>query len=122
MAKENIKAFFEALSKDETIQKAMKEKELGYTGSKEDREAVIKAVLIPVAEEAGYTFTLEELKELEKGMREEGELAENELESVAGGTDDWGVWGVCFLAGIGGGGTCVVVGFGFCFINGWGNA
>ena len=85
MTQENIKVFFEALSKDEALQQALKEKALSYTGSKEDREAVVEAILIPVAKKAGYAFTLEELKEFEKGMRPEGELNESELEAVAGG-------------------------------------
>ena len=115
MAKENIKAFFEALSKDESIQQALKAKELAYTGIKEDREAIVKEVLIPVAEEAGYVFTLEELKEFEKGMRPEGELDENELEAVAGGVEDWGV---CVLAGLGWGTMCAVIGVTLCVVAG----
>ena len=115
MAKENVKAFFEALFKDEAIQQALKAKELAYTGSKEDREAVVKEVLIPVAEEAGYAFTLEELKAFEKGMCLEGELSENELEAVAGGMN----WGVCFIFGFGEGSSCLVVGSGLCVVGGW---
>ena len=115
MAKENVKAFFEALSKDESIQQALKAKELAYTGIKEDREAIVKEVLIPVAEEAGYDFTLEELKEFEKGMRPEGELDENELEAVAGGVEDWGV---CVFAGLGWGTMCAVIGVTLCVVAG----
>ena len=116
MAKENVKAFFEALSKDEAIQQALKAKELAYTGSKEDREAVVKEVLIPVAEEAGYAFTLEELKEFEKGMCLEGELSENELEAIAGGETT--TWGVCVFVGVGWGSGCRVVGVGLCGVYG----
>ena len=117
MAKENVKAFFEALSKDESIQQVLKAKELAYTGIKEDREAIVKEVLIPVAEEAGYDFTLEELKEFEKGMRPEGELDEGELESIAGGVD---VWGACVVVGIGYGTTCFIVGGSLCVVAGLG--
>ena len=115
MATENIKAFFEALSKDEALQQALKEKELAYTGAKEDREAVMEAIVLPVAREAGYDFTLEELNELEKCMQAEGELAEEELESVAGGM----VWGVCFFIGLGAGYMCTVVALGICVVAGW---
>ena len=115
MAKENIKAFFEALSKDEALQKALKEKELAYTGAKEDREAVVAEVLIPAAKAAGYDFTAEELKEFDKGMRPEGELDESELESVAGGL----TWGVCVMFGLGGGDMCTVAGGTACFIVGF---
>ena len=115
MAKENVKAFFEVLSKDEAIQQALKAKEAAYTGIKEDREIVVKEVLIPVAEEAGYTFTLEEVKEFEKGMRAEGELAENELESIAGGIE---MWGVCVVLGAAWGDWCRVIGVGGCIVAG----
>ena len=115
MAKENVKAFFEALSKDESIQQALKAKELAYTGIKEDREAIVKEVLIPVAEEAGYAFTMEELKEFEKGMRPEGELDEDELEAVAGGL----TWGICVMAGLGGGDMCFIVGGTACIVVGF---
>ena len=115
MAKENIKAFFEALSKDEALQKALEEKELAYTGAKEDRETVVAEVLIPAAKAAGYDFTAEELKEFDKGMRPEGELDESELESVAGGVEDWGL---CVLAGIGWGTMCAVIGITVCVVAG----
>ena len=116
MAKENIKAFFEVLSQDEAIQKALKEKELAYTGIKEDREAVVKEVLLPVAEEAGYAFTLDELKEFEKEAQAERELDEAELESVAGGAV--GTWGICVFFGVGGGDLCVGPGFTICVVAG----
>ena len=114
MAKENVKAFFEALSQNEALQQVLKEKELAYTGDKEDREAVVNEVLLPVAEEAGYAFTLEELKEIEEGMRPEGEVDEDELEAVAGGV----IWGVCVMVGIGGG-DCFFLGAGLCVVGGW---
>ena len=115
MANENIKAFFEALSQDESLQQALREKELAYTGAKENREAIVQEVLIPVAEEAGYAFTLEELKEFEKGMRLEGEIDEGELEAVAGGTN---MWGACAVVGIAWGEYCKVIGIGGCIIMG----
>ena len=115
MTKENIKAFFEALSQDEALQKALKEKELAYTGAKDDRETIVETIVIPVAKAAGYDFTLEELKEFEKGMRPEGELDESELEAVAGGVEDWGL---CILAGIGWGTMCAVIGITICVVAG----
>ena len=122
MAVENVKAFFEVLSKDEAIQQALKAKEAAYTGSKEDRDAVVEAILLPVAKEAGYEFTLEELKKFAKSMWPEGELDEAELEAVAGGG------GFCLILGFGsqgdtyvsesvsnhvGSGTCSGIGIGF---------
>ena len=115
MVTESVKAFFDALSKDEALQQALKEKEVAYTGMKEDREAIVKEVLLPVAEEAGYDFTMKELKEFEKGMRAEGELGEDELEAVAGGL----TWGLCLMVGIGGGDMCFVGGATACIVVGW---
>jgi predicted ribosomally synthesized peptide with nif11-like leader len=115
MALENVKAFFEALTKDESIQQALKEKELAYAGAKDDREAIVKEVLFPVAEAAGYTFTLDELKEFEKNMQAQGELNESELEAVVGGADSWGV---CTGVGVGYGDMCFIVGLAACFIAG----
>ena len=106
MANENVNSFFEAMTKDESIQQALKEKELAYTGAKDDREAVIKEVLIPVAEAAGYTFTVEDLKEYEEGKQVNGELNEDELEAVAGGL----TWGLCIMLGFGGGDMCYIIG------------
>ena len=117
MAKENVKAFFEALSKDEALQQALKEKEVAYTGMKENREAVVAEVLIPVANAAGYDFTLEELKEFESSMQAEGELAEDELEAIAGGVQ---VWGICVVAGFGYGTTCFILGASLCVVAGLG--
>ena len=116
MTNQNVKAFIEALSQDESIQKALKEKEMAYTGIKEDRETFMEAVVIPLAKEVGYEFTLKDLKDFEKGMRPQGELDEDELESVAGGT----TWGLCVLGGIGGGGeSCFIIGFTICVVAGF---
>ena len=107
MAKENVKAFFEAMSKDETIQQALKEKELGYTGIMGNLDAVMEEVVIPVAKKAGYDFTLEELNEYEKSMRVsmDDELDEDMLEQIAGGASSGGFWNsvLKFLARLGGG-------------------
>lgn len=115
MAKENITAFFEALSKDKALQQALKGKELAYTGAKEDREAIVKEVLIPAAKEAGYDFTLDELKECQKSKRMGDVLEEGELESVAGGL----TWGACVLYGFGGGDMCFYTGFSLCVVAGF---
>jgi predicted ribosomally synthesized peptide with nif11-like leader len=117
MAKENVKAFFEALTKEGSIQKALKEKELVYTGAKDDRNAIVKEVLIPVAEAAGYTFTVDELKEFEQDMQAKGELSEDELEAVAGGVEDWGI---CTGLGLAYGESCFILGLAGCLIVGGG--
>ena len=119
MAKENVKAFYEALSKDEAMQQAVKAKELAYTGKKEDREAVAEEIVIPVAKEAGYEFTLEELREFEEGLRPAGELDEDELEAVSGGlglglgVTAFGGVAYSFFSD-----DCRGMGFGFCILIG----
>ena len=115
MENNNVKAFFEVLSKDEAVQKALKEKEIAYAVAKEYQQSIIEEVVIPVAKAAGYEFTLEDVLDLEKSMRPEGEMDENELEAVAGGQ------GFCVIIGIGvhdnlenaGFTACDGLGFGF---------
>ena len=94
----------------------------------EDREAIVAEVLIPVAKAAGYDFTLEDLKAFEKSMQVEGELSENELESVAGGGDhingvdySGGIknWGLCVVVGLAGGRDCIVGGLALCIVAGF---
>ena len=129
MTTENVKAFFEALSQNESIQQALKEKEAAYTGTKEDREAIVNEILIPVAEAAGFTFTLDEVNEFEKSMQVKGELNEDELKAVAGGdsigevivettlptlADNGYDLGLCVAVGYGAGYSCEGLGFAVC--------
>lgn len=115
MAKENVKAFLEALTKDEAVQKILKEKEKDYAGIKDARDSIIKEILLPVAEKAGYSFTEEELKEYEKNLQPQGELDEDELEAVAGGVENWGA---CSGLGAGYGDSCFIIGFAVCVVAG----
>ena len=55
---------------------------------------VSNTCIIPAAKEAGYEFTVEELKSVEKERAEEGAVSEEEMELVGGGLD-----GVCVLIG-----------------------
>lgn len=114
--KMNVKAFFEALAKEEEIQQKLKEKEAAYTGAKEDREAAVKEILLPVAEEAGYAFTLDELKAYEESLQAEREISDQELESVSGGD----AIGFCGFIGVGVGPSCEGLGVGCCFLLGGG--
>ena len=94
MAKENVKNFYEVLVNSKELQEKLKELEKNYTGDVNDRRAVAEAILIPAAKEAGYEFTVEELKSVEKERAEEGAVSEEEMELVGGGLD-----GVCVLIG-----------------------
>lgn len=74
MSKENVKAFMEKLATDKELQDKIN-----------DRARVAEAVIIPVAKEAGFDFTVEELRAYLAEMPEK--VAEGELEDVAGGQD-----------------------------------
>ena len=83
MAKENVKKFFEEVSKSEDLQKQLK-------AATEKREAEIaKAVkaqaeaVVEVAKKAGFDFSADEL--LAAGAPEGSKLGMNELDAVAGG-------------------------------------
>lgn len=58
----------------------------------------METVFLPIAKEAGFDFTAEELKAAERELVEEKGISEEELENVSGGG------GFCFF--IGGGNDC----------------
>lgn len=73
MSIESVKGFYESLTNDQALQERVK--------SADDSVAIVQ-----IASEKGYDFTDQEL---ERAMQEaivEGELSEQELEAVAGGT------------------------------------
>ncbi len=88
MSVEKAKAFVEKLKTDSALAKKLQDAQKAYTGDKSDRDAAIKAILLPIAAQAGFEFTLEELEEAfgDEKLSEE-ELSEEELEAVAGGKD-----------------------------------
>jgi len=101
MSKENVKLFYEAMAKDKSLQEKAKTISKKYEGQKSDdmqTDEIYQRDLIPLAKEAGYEFTLDELKEysMEANKPTMREVSEEELAGVAGGNC------VCFL---GGGGT-----------------
>ena len=92
MAKENVGKFYDKLAQDAALAEKLNalDKKFADTneGSADDtamREKAIEAVIIPLAEEAGLPFTLEELKEYEQEQMKEMNLSEDELDQVAGG-------------------------------------
>lgn len=80
MSVEQAKAFFSKLKEDEALGKKFADAQAAYKG---DKEGTVAAVIIPVAKEAGFNFTVEDFNAaFNKG---EGEASEDELEAVAGG-------------------------------------
>ena len=80
---ENVVKFFELYDNDEALRKRIEDAEAAYPGSLEIRDAVIEAVLLPVAEELGLPFTLRDLRVYESVMSAkrcpDEEMTEKEL-------------------------------------------
>ena len=134
MSKENVREFYGLLSKDVDLQRTFREKGeslsekygIGAIGDEQLEELFLKEVL-PVAREAGFEFSFQELQEYAAESKTKGELMDEELAAVAGGGDGC----VCVLGGLGYVGNvmiaCVVAGgaaskgfFCVCFIGGGG--
>jgi hypothetical protein len=104
MSKENVRKFYEVLSKDADLQRTFREKAEslskkygnGAVGDEHFEDLFLKEVL-PVAREAGFEFSFQELQEYAAESKTKGELMDEELAAVAGGGD------LC---------VCVVTGFG----------
>ncbi|KUO78712.1 MAG: hypothetical protein APF81_20160 [Desulfosporosinus sp. BRH_c37] len=119
MAKENVKKFYEAVVADEGLRTRLNELDKQYQGeAKDEKKRVMLAekLVLPIAAEIGFSFTMEELRQYEEEMVQASanrQLDNNELEAVAGGA----AAGVGYCSGLGllgiiGIGTiCVIVGF-----------
>ena len=92
MAKENVAKFYEKLAEDAALAEKLNALDKDFAeknGASSDdaamREKAVAAIVIPLAEEVGLPFTLEELKEYEQEQLKEMNLSEDELDQVAGG-------------------------------------
>ena len=86
MSVEQVKAFFQKVKEDAELAQKLKDAQAAYTGDKSDKDAAIAAVVIPVAAEAGFNFTVADFNAaFDNGEVEEGEVSEDELNAVAGG-------------------------------------
>ena len=85
MSVEQVKAFFAKIKEDSTLAKKLKDAQVAYTGDTSDKEAAVAAVVIPVAAQAGFNFTVDDFKAFVDNN--EGEASENELDAVAGGAN-----------------------------------
>ena len=66
---ENAEKFFEQYRADAQLRRRVLEAEALYPGSLEIREAVAEYVLLPIAEELGLPFTLQELRAYETRLK-----------------------------------------------------
>ena len=72
MTVEQAKLFLDALKTDDALQQKVREADIAYVAN----------MLLPIAKEAGFDFTLDELESLQNPN---GELDDADLERVAGG-------------------------------------
>jgi len=138
MSTTDVKSFFEAVNSDKALaerlaaaDKAFGEKHKGEEKNEATRLAAAEEIIIPIAKEAGYNFTINDMVAFEaaNAHSEEEEIDDGELAQVAGGID--GGFTLCSGFGIGLGGiadydsdrvnVCWIIGSGGvsgCFIKG----
>ena len=92
MAKENVAKFYEKLAEDAALAEKLNALDKDFAeknGASSDdaamREKAAEAIILPLAQEVGLPFTLDELKEYEQEQLKGLNLSEDELEQVAGG-------------------------------------
>lgn len=90
MSKENVKLFYQALAKDPALQQKFKTISRKYEGQKTNQaqaDMILQKELLPLAKQAGYKFTLAELKNYARETSGPSihELSEDELRAVSGG-------------------------------------
>ena len=94
MAKENVKKFLEELSTNKELQEKFMEAQKGYKAEGKGEEEIFEDIVLPIAKEAGYEFTMSEYKNAQREAMAEKGISEEELENVSGG------WSVCWGVGI----------------------
>ena len=134
MAKENVGKFYEKLAQDvalaeklNALDKDFAEKNGASTDDAAMREKAAAAIVLPLAEEIGLPFTIEELKEYEEEQLREMTLSDDELDQVAGGKRKGGSHGggkttkpgaYCAFLGVGFGKTTRKGNTAYCFLLG----
>ncbi|MBQ6372003.1 MAG: hypothetical protein IJJ22_02645 [Oscillospiraceae bacterium] len=66
---ENIEKFYKLLSEDSSVAKRLADAQNAYPGSWEIREPFLQATMLPLAEELGLGFTIEELRKYETRLK-----------------------------------------------------
>ena len=104
MAKENVKKFLEELSTNKELQEKFMEAQKGYKAEGKGEEEIFEDIVLPIAKEVGYDFTISEYRAIQRDVMAEKGISEEELENVSGG-------GFCFLIGFGNyAGFCALIG------------
>lgn len=103
MSVENVKKFYEAVSKDELLKQKFVELSQKYQGQPMDEEkamSVMEQEGLPMAEQMGYSFSLDDLKVYGEEMKQANmnrELSDEEMQAVVGGSGTES--GFCILIG-----------------------
>lgn len=63
-----VSQFMAVYQTDPQLQEKFAEAEASYPGSLDIREAVVEELLLPLAEEAGFSFTVEDLRRYETDL------------------------------------------------------
>ena len=117
MSAENVRKFYDVLSRDSDLQqkiRALSQKHQGEVIDAANLNRLMEQEYLPLAAERGFSFTLDELREYVSEMQQgknSGELPDKELAAVSGGN----ILACCLLGQNLGGGN------GFCFILGFDN-
>ena len=88
MSVDQVKAFMAKVKADEALAKKLSETQAAYKG---DKDAAVAAVIVPIAAEAGFKFTADDVKAFFNKNETEGEASDDELEAVAGGYSCTGI-------------------------------
>ena len=132
MAKANAAKFYEKLQNDAALAEKLNEMDKDFAeknGTSADdaamREKAAEAIILPLAQEVGLPFTLDELKEYEQEQLKGLNLSEDELEQVAGGvpknTNSRNGVNACAYIGVGFGRTKKDGKIAFCILFGGSN-
>ena len=87
MAKENVKKFLEELSTNKELQEKLMAAQKGYEAEGKGEEEIFEDIVLPIAKEVGYDFTISEYRAIQRDVMAEKGISEEELENVSGGGD-----------------------------------
>ena len=93
MAKENVKKFLEELTTNKELQEKFIVAQKHYEVEGKSEEEVFEDIVLPIAKEAGYEFTINEYRGAQRDAIAESSISEEELENVSGG------WSGCYVIG-----------------------
>lgn len=123
MAKEDVKKFSEEVLANKELQEKIMAAQKGYETEGKSEEEIFEDILLPIAKESGFEFTISEYKSAQRGAMAGKGISEEELENVSGG--GWNCFifgesiGICVGPGVEhqeedshGIYVCVVLGFG----------